>query len=178
MQIAGRINFAENATTGNGTAFQYPGGKAKFFLEADFSVVGGAVKLQMQSPQGTWIDVPNTNFTANGMLDLDLPPCQLRAVLTQTLATAKVISAITKANPAVVTATAHGYSNGDRVFITGVVGMTQVNDLEFIVAGKTNDTFQLTGINSTAYTTYVSDGTAQKVSRATAAYVYAVGTPQ
>ena len=49
----------------------------------------------------------------------------------------KTISAITKANPGVVTATSHGYSNGDRVFISGVVGMTEVNNREFTVANKT-----------------------------------------
>ena len=36
----------------------------------------------------------------------------------------KTISAITKANPAVVTATSHGYSDGDEVVITAVGGMT------------------------------------------------------
>ena len=39
----------------------------------------------------------------------------------------KSISAITKANPAVVTATSHGYSDGDHVWINDVVGMTEVN---------------------------------------------------
>ena len=46
----------------------------------------------------------------------------------------KTISAITKANPAVVTATGHGYSNGDEVVISGVVGMTEVNSKRFLVA--------------------------------------------
>ena len=32
----------------------------------------------------------------------------------------KTISGITQANPAVVTATSHGYTNGDEVIITGV----------------------------------------------------------
>jgi len=43
----------------------------------------------------------------------------------------KVISGITKANPAVVTATSHGYSNGDEVVITEVVGMTELNGKRF-----------------------------------------------
>ena len=34
------------------------------------------------------------------------------------------ITAITKADPAVVTASAHGLSDGDRVYISGIVGMT------------------------------------------------------
>ncbi len=39
-------------------------------------------------------------------------------------AAAKTITGITKANPAVVTAPAHGFSNGDRVILQSVGGMT------------------------------------------------------
>jgi len=75
----------------------------------------------------------------------------------------KTITGITQANPAVVTATSHGYSNGDEVLITAVVGMTEVNSKRFLVAGKTTNTFQLTdkdgtNINSTGYTAYGSAG--------------------
>ena len=83
------------------------------------------------------------------------------------------ISAITKANPAVVTSNSHGMSNGDRVFITGVVGMTQVNNREFTVAGVTTNTFQLSGVNSSAYTAYGSAGTAGKIIEITTTYTLA-----
>lgn len=177
MKIVGRLALAENATTGTGTAFPWQGGKGKVFIEATFQT-DSSITIQFKSPNGTWIDYPNGVFTANGILDIELPPCEIRAVLSQVLAAAKNISDISQADPAVVTATAHGYSNGDRVFITGVVGMVEVNDLEFIVANKTDDTFELTDIDSTGYTAYVSDGTAQKVSRASAAYAYAIGSHQ
>ena len=81
---------------------------------------------------------------------------------------AKTITAITKANPAVVTSSSHGFSNGEDVFITGVVGMTELNGRFFRVASVTTHTFALTdyagaNINSSALTTYGSAGTAQKV---------------
>lgn len=72
----------------------------------------------------------------------------------------KAITGITKANPAVVTALAHGFSNGQQVYITGVIGMTQVNGRLFTIAGATTDTFQLSGENSSDYTTYVQGGVA------------------
>ena len=80
----------------------------------------------------------------------------------------KTISAITKANPAVVTATSHGYSNGDEVLITGVGGMTEVNSKRFLVADKTTNTFELqdkdgVDINSSGFTTYTSGGVSNKV---------------
>ena len=37
------------------------------------------------------------------------------------------ISAATRANPCVVTASSHGYENGDEIYIASVVGMTELN---------------------------------------------------
>jgi hypothetical protein len=90
----------------------------------------------------------------------------------------KTITGITQANPAVVTSTSHGYSNGDEVVITAVVGMTQVNGKRFLVAGKTTNTFQLTdkdgtNVNSAGYTAYSSAGTANKVYEITTPYTTA-----
>ena len=90
----------------------------------------------------------------------------------------KVISAITKANPGVVTATSHGYSNGDFVNISGVVGMTEVNNKTFKVANKATNTFQLTDIdgtnvNTTNFTTYSSGGIANKIYQITTEFTTA-----
>jgi len=90
----------------------------------------------------------------------------------------KTITGITQANPAVVTSNSHGYSNGDEVVITAVVGMTEVNSKRFLVAGVTTNTFQLTdkdgtNINSTGYTAYSSAGTANKVYEITTPYTTA-----
>ena len=80
------------------------------------------------------------------------------------------ITAVTKANPAVVTAASHGLNNGDRVFIKSVGGMTEINNLEFTVANKTTNTFELSGINSSAFTTYTSGGTVGKIVEVTTTY--------
>ena len=80
----------------------------------------------------------------------------------------KTITGITQANPAVVTASSHGYSNGDEVLISGVSGMTEVNNKRFLVADKTTNTFELqdkdcVDINSTSFTAYASGGVSNKV---------------
>lgn len=73
----------------------------------------------------------------------------------------KAISAITKADPAVVTTTqTHGLANGARININGVNGMTQVNGLWFTVANQTSTTFELSGIDSSAYGAWTSAGVA------------------
>ena len=69
------------------------------------------------------------------------------------------ITGITKANPAVVSATSHGFSNGDRVIIYGIFsGMTQPNRNTYTVANATRDTFELSGTDSTSWSTYTSGG--------------------
>lgn len=77
------------------------------------------------------------------------------------LAATKTITAITQANPGAVTATAHGYTTGDTVYITAVVGMVQVNGLRFVITVVDVDHFTI-GVNTTGYAAYVSGGTAQK----------------
>ena len=68
------------------------------------------------------------------------------------------ITGATAADPVVITATAHGLSNDDTVMIDYVVGMTQLNGNTYTVAGATADTFQLSGVDGSAYTAYSSGG--------------------
>lgn len=75
------------------------------------------------------------------------------------------ISAITKADPAVVTATGHGLSNGDIIYAEAL-GMRQVNERAFRVSGVSGDDFALEGIDSTAFDDFTS-GTIQKVTLGT-----------
>lgn len=75
----------------------------------------------------------------------------------------KMITAISQTNPAVVTAVGHGFTNGDRVVITGVSGMGEVNNREFAVSNKTADTFELAGIDATAFGAYTFGGIAAKI---------------
>jgi Flp pilus assembly pilin Flp len=74
---------------------------------------------------------------------------------------AKAISAITKANSALVTANGHGFSTGDWVYIRGVNGMTQLNNKAFQVVDKSTNTFELSGVNSSgsSYSSYTNSGT-------------------
>lgn len=85
--------------------------------------------------------------------------------------TAQNITGITRANPAVLTYNGSDtYANGDRVLITGVVGMTQVNNREFVVTNVNAgaNTFELynsdgTKANSTAYGVWASGGTVAEI---------------
>lgn len=83
--------------------------------------------------------------------------------------TPQSITGVTQADPAVFTCVAHGYSNGDEVFIAGIDGPVELNGLRAIVANATTDTFTLThqvtadGIGSSGYNAYVSGGKVAKI---------------
>ena len=67
----------------------------------------------------------------------------------------KSITGATKANPVVITAPNHGFNNGDKVYITGVKGMKQINNdpdhsptattnpQYWVVSDRTTNTFEL-----------------------------------
>ena len=83
------------------------------------------------------------------------------------------ITGANQANPVVVDAVAHGYVNGDEVYISGVSGMTEINGKRFIVANKDTDDFELQGIDGTGYTAYVSGGTVARIFTLVTPYVEA-----
>lgn len=74
----------------------------------------------------------------------------------------KTISGVTAANPAVVTATGHGYSTGQQIIINAVIGMTQLNNsihgTVYTITKVDTDNFSLNGVDSSAYTAYSSAG--------------------
>lgn len=81
---------------------------------------------------------------------------------------AKTVGGITKANPAVFTSNGHGFANGDYVWISGIKGMTQMNDRALEVMDSQTNTFQVripgqsTAVSSSGYSSYSSNGTIQK----------------
>lgn len=69
------------------------------------------------------------------------------------------ITGATKAQPVVVTAPAHGLTNGSSVYISGVAGMTQLNGKAFTVTSVSTNRFTLQGVDGRSYGTYSSGGT-------------------
>jgi hypothetical protein len=77
--------------------------------------------------------------------------------VTQTAA----ITAISKASPCVLTAAqSTAFPLGGAVFLTGIGGMTQLNNNVYTNQVASTTTITLAGVNSTNYTTYTAGGTA------------------
>lgn len=70
----------------------------------------------------------------------------------------KTISNITAADPPVVTSANHGLADGDVVRITGVGGMTELNDELFVVNVLSSSTFELVGVDAEDFAAYTSGG--------------------
>jgi len=84
------------------------------------------------------------------------------------------ITGITKATTAVVTHTEdsdagvagtfiQGFTTGETVYISGIAGMTEVNDRRFKITKLTDFTFELDGEDSTLHTAFSGDGVATKL---------------
>ena len=74
----------------------------------------------------------------------------------------KAITETFTLSPCKITIVGHGYSTGDRVWIEDVGGMTEINNIHFVITKVDADNFTLDGINATGYTDYTSGGTCVK----------------
>lgn len=84
------------------------------------------------------------------------------------------IGGITQADPGVLTVTSHGYSDGTWIFVSGITGMTELNNRFFKIANSTTHTFTLqdqngNDIDTSGFTAYSSGGTV--------ASIYEISTP-
>jgi hypothetical protein len=130
-------------------------------------------KADVLAYQNYWSGVQCTNFDANYT----------------SLAASKTITGISQFNPGVITFSADpGYATGQRINITGVVGMTQVNGNNYSLTKLTATTYSMytdatlgTTVDTTGFTAYSSGGTAKSyptISGLTSwADQYATGVP-
>jgi len=114
----------------------------------------------------------------SSLRELGVTPYHFNGTITNiTFTSSQVITNITNANPAVVTVIDHNLSNGDRVYVNNVNGLTTstysppfhlVNDRSFYVNVLTTDTFEIfldkdltIELDSISASSYISSGTIQ-----------------
>ena len=126
--------------------------------------VASTFKLKFEGLSGTFLPNETVNVTGSSSYNFVTTKAVLDLVDTAT----KTITAVTSANPAVVTSNGHGLQNGTKIVISGVVGMTQVNTNTYYVQNTATNTFSLsssddptvnTNVDSSAFTAYGSAGT-------------------
>lgn len=103
---------------------------------------------------------------ALGLTDVDEPMSEsAEAYKVDVLTgTTKTITAISSATSGVLTSTAHGYSAGQFIYLTGIVGMWQLNGRVFEIDAVTANTITINA-DTSVLDAYVSGGTAERVLR-------------
>lgn len=95
--------------------------------------------------QGTRYKFQGSQIQVLTAFDADSPPL--------------TITAVTQANPAVVSFTGTPPNDGDVIKIASVVGMTELNGHAYIVDNVGGGTLELVGVDSSGYNAYTSGGT-------------------
>jgi hypothetical protein len=111
----------------------------------------------------------SASFTVNYVLEFGDGYIRFHFNGAPVLEASKAILGITQASPGSINITAHGFNTGDWVFLTGIVGMTQLNGRYVRVVKIDADHFSAqrlldsSAINTGAYGAYISGGTAARV---------------
>lgn len=196
-------------TAGNQSAFLYPFTytdsvafimeftplKLRFFRDNGIIESSPGVPLEVATPY-TADDIWQLKFAQdNDILYIAHPSHQPRkltytsptswaltthAPIRETRAPGVLISAVSLANPAVVTYTGGDvFTNGDVVFIDNCAGMTQLNNREFTIASVNAgaNTFQLVGEDSSGYKAYTGGGLIRRITSAAAPFLTADNYP-
>lgn len=164
--LFGRVDFSKfhsALSTARNGFISYRGG---FYSRAGTAFCG----FSKQTGRSVAPRMITFQFSINQGLALEFGHLYMRVLSNGAFVTepATVITGITRANPGVVTDVAHGYANGDWVYLSGIVGMTQLNGQTLVVANVTANTYTLTDvygtpINTTSYSIYFSGGTAARI---------------
>jgi hypothetical protein len=104
----------------------------------EYAYPSDCLQIRYVIPQPGIYDVgvpifPTPQYTYEGILGA--PPQQF-VITTDIVGPVKAITNITQANPGVVTSAAHGFSNGDIIYLNNIIGMTTLNGTQATVAGS------------------------------------------
>jgi hypothetical protein len=80
----------------------------------------------------------------------------IKVEIAATYSTAKVVTAVTLANPGVATSSAHGMANDTVGYFSTVGGMAQIENQACRVKNQATNTFELQGLNTTNYSAFTS----------------------
>ena len=140
---------------------------------SSFTYMGEPIKLQFTLTAQNAASVTTKNYTGAvgagslAKLDLNVPAnFVLGALDSYSSSVTRNITQITKANPGVITTSvAHGYTTGDTVYISGVLGMIAINNKYGPVTVVDATHFSINNLDTSTFATYTSGtsgGTALK----------------
>ena len=135
----GDVSYSAGSIAGLNYATTY------FLYASDPELEGGAVTYFATIDQAVVVSDPDFYYVG--------------AILTPGAVISGTITGATNANPVVITAI-NTFSAGQQVDITDVGGMIELNGNRYTVANPTGTTFELSGVDGTAFGVYTTGGTA------------------
>ena len=135
----GDVSYSAGSIAGLNYATTY------FLYASDPELEGGAVTYFATIDQAVVVSDPDFYYVG--------------AILTPGAVISGTITGATNANPVVITAI-NTFSAGQQVDITDVGGMIELNGNRYTVANPTGTTFELSGVDGTAFSVYTTGGTA------------------
>jgi len=130
---------------------------SKFALEPH-KIVGSGTKFTTELYVGAQVAISYTGGTFSTIVD-QIDSDTVLFVQDQSPLALSIITNASQTNPCRITSAGHGMSNGTKVTISAVQGMTQLNDTTFTITNVATDTFDLTGIDATTgHDAYQGDG--------------------
>jgi len=135
------------------------------------NLVGGAANILTGFSLQT-----NGNIVPGSVIIIDTTASKTYtdAAMNGKLSPAATITGATQANPCVLTAN-NSFTMGDTVFISGVVGMTQLNGNAYTITAVSGSSITI-GVDSTSFTGYSSGGLATDISVSDGTINYATGS--
>lgn len=135
----------------------YPTGAPTVQLERTYTSGPVSSRRPIYKP----VEATGIVVNRNDVLFIDYTVDWNSGTLFLTADSTKTITNISQAAAAVIDATAHGFSIGDKIWIEGVVGMTEINDTIVTITAVNTDDFTIS-LDTTGFTAYVSGGLAIK----------------
>ena len=109
-------------------------------------------------PEYDLVDINTENAAGGAGLYLQNMQAYPYAPPTNPVILPKAITGASNTNPVQLTVPSHGLSTGDRVGISKVVGMTEINDNRYSITIINSNTISLDGIDGSAFGAYSSGG--------------------
>jgi len=146
VDVAGSINHAVNQSKSSANAY----------ADSAVSTSKDTLRAEFNSISNTWqgaTDPALANYIHVGDIWYD----DTMAPHRWGLSSSGSIDAATVANPVSITSAAHGLSTGQRIQITAVGGMVELNQNHFTITVVDANTFTL-GVDGTAFTAFTQSG--------------------
>jgi len=159
--------------------------KLRVIRDGQFVTVGGGASIFELTTPYTESEIQDLNYTQNAdvltiahpshppanlsrladdnwtLADINFSPTVTPPTFTAS-ATVRTVTFVSNSDPTEVTAVGHGFVTGNLVTLNGVTGLSGVNGETSSIVVLSDDTFEMTSLDTSGFATYTGGGTATR----------------